>query len=98
MTLHLNLALLLNPSLVEAYLRPLGIVIELYPLPYRLSYALAAVAPTICVYLGRSWLTLVWWSLTGALIYTIQTTQESISRGKESISALEAMKYAAPGA
>lgn len=68
------------------------------PLPFTFSYALALVAPTISFILGRSWLTIAWWSITAVVIFAVQTVQESIQHGEESISALEAMKYTAPGA
>jgi len=91
--LHLNLALLLHPNEVRA-----RIDIEIRSLSYQLSYVLAAVAPALCIFLGRSWQTVTWWSLTGTIVFVTHTVQESINRGNESISELEAMRYVAPGA
>lgn len=92
--LHLNMALLLRPSTVITYFPDM----DINPIPYSLCYALAAVAPTLCVFLGKRWQTIAWWCFTSAVIFIVQTVQQSIVRGNESISELEAMKYTSPGA
>ncbi|KAJ7600637.1 hypothetical protein C8J56DRAFT_910877 [Mycena floridula] len=96
--LHLNLSILLRPSELRQFLDRLEVDVDLHPISYSLSYALAAVAPTLCLFVGHSWPTVAWWSLTGGVIFTVQTAQTAIDSGNESISSLEAMKYVAPSA
>ncbi|KAF5369320.1 hypothetical protein D9758_002742 [Tetrapyrgos nigripes] len=72
--------------------------LNLHPLPYSISYALALVAPTVCLFFGRSWLTAAWWSVTLGIVFTAQTMQDAIISGNEGISALEKLRYTAPGA
>jgi hypothetical protein len=100
LAIHLNLLLLFDPTHVHFLLRrmQLGDNTEINPLSYNLSYMLSLVAPTLCFFLWKPWLTITWWSLTPAVIYAVQTVQQAITQGNESIAALEAMRYTAPGA
>ncbi|ESK87160.1 hypothetical protein Moror_11853 [Moniliophthora roreri MCA 2997] len=100
LALHLNAILLFDPTHVHFLLRrmQLGDNIEIHPLPYNLSYILSLVAPAVCFFLRKPWLTIGWWSITPAVIYAVQAVQEAITQGNENITALEAMKYTAPGA
>ena len=72
--------------------------IDLRPLSYTLCYALAAVAPTLSMFLRRTWQSSVWWGLTVAVIFIVQTVTEAIAHGNTSISGLETMRYVAHGA
>ncbi|KAL0961094.1 hypothetical protein HGRIS_006076 [Hohenbuehelia grisea] len=99
LALHLNLAILLDPQRARSLLGgEFGEQISLHYLSYQFSYAIAAVAPTLCLFLGRSWQTIVWWCFPIGLIYITQSLQQAIAQGHESIMALEAMRYRAPGA
>ncbi|KAK0487656.1 hypothetical protein IW261DRAFT_632773 [Armillaria novae-zelandiae] len=62
---------------------------------YPLTYALSLVAPTLCLFLGSP---VAWWCVTPVIIFVVQSIQDGIDRGTESIAALEAMKYHALGA
>ncbi|KAF9077744.1 hypothetical protein BDP27DRAFT_1413436 [Rhodocollybia butyracea] len=102
--LHANLLLLLDSNSIRNILLRFRIELNsntdlgLYTLGPTLSYSLALVAPTVCIFLRRSWLTISWWSITAVVTYTVQTVLESIASGNERISSLEAMRYVAPGA
>ncbi|RDB17986.1 hypothetical protein Hypma_000746 [Hypsizygus marmoreus] len=71
---------------------------DFHPLSFQLSYVLAAVAPTLSLFLRRPWQSTIWWTLTELVVFTVQTVMELINEGNESISELEAMRYVAPGA
>jgi hypothetical protein len=94
LAIHLNLVLLFFPEKFQAWLRPNN----LKALSYLQTYVLSAVAPTLSVLSGRAWQTVAWWSLTGALVLVVQTVQNSIVRGNQSVEELERLKYVAPGA
>ncbi|SJL07728.1 uncharacterized protein ARMOST_11078 [Armillaria ostoyae] len=61
----------------------------------HLTYALSLVAPTLCLFLGSP---AAWWCITPVVVFVVQSIQDGIDRGTESIAALEAMKYHALGA
>jgi hypothetical protein len=92
--IHLGLALLLYPEKLQAWFQSRN----LKPLPYPAMYTFSAIAPVLSVLSGRAWQTTVWWSLTGALVSVVQTVQESIIQGNQSVAELEKLKYVAPGA
>ena len=93
--IHLNLSLSLLPPRICKY----GIDIHLpSPLSFSLTYALSAVAPTLCLFIGHTWKTMLWWCITPAMVYTIQAVKISIYEARESISTLEGLKFRAPGA
>ena len=93
--IHLNLSLYLLPSRVRKY----GIDIQLpSPLSFSLTYALSAVAPTLCLFIGHTWKTMLWWCIAPAMVYAVQVVKMSIYEANESISTLEGLKYRAPGA
>jgi len=104
LVLHANLVLLLDPTSVCNILLRVGIRIDdhvdlrSYTLSPTLSYTLALVAPSICLFLRRSWWTIAWWSITIIITYAVQLVLDSISTGDERITSLEAMRYRAPGA
>lgn len=104
LVLHANLLLLLDPTSVRNILLRVGIRIDdhvdlrSYTLSPTLSYTLALVAPSICLFLRRSWWTIAWWSITIIITYAVQLVLDSISTGDERITSLEAMRYRAPGA
>ncbi|KAF5382561.1 hypothetical protein D9615_002868 [Tricholomella constricta] len=60
--LHLNLALVAFRD--EIRVRYNVSDEFMHPLPYQLSYAIAAVPPTLAMFLRRSWQSSVWWGLT----------------------------------
>ena len=94
--LHANLYLLAFPGNVKTGLQIVDI--DIRPLSYPLCYTLAAVAPTLSVFLQRAWQSSVWWGLTLAIIFVVHNVTEAVSRGNEGISRLETMKYVAHGA
>jgi hypothetical protein len=71
---------------------------DIRPFSYQLSYVIAAVAPTLSLFLRRSWQSTTWWGLTVAVVFTVHMVAGSIDRGNASIAELETMKYIAPGA
>jgi hypothetical protein len=93
--MHTNLYLLAFSGDMKILLR---LKVDVRPLSYPLCYALAAVAPTLSVFLRQRWQSSVWWGLTVIVIFTVQTMTEAVAHGNERISALEAMKYVAHGA
>ena len=94
--LHANLYLLAFLGNVKTGLQIADI--DVRPLSYALCYTLAAIAPTLSVFLQRAWQSSVWWGSTLAMIFVVQNVTEAIARGIESISRLETMKYVAHGA
>ncbi|KAK0202002.1 hypothetical protein DFS33DRAFT_1038454 [Desarmillaria ectypa] len=62
---------------------------------YQLTYVLSLVAPTLCLFLGSP---VAWWCVTPAVVFVVQSIQDGLDRGTESIAALESMKYHALGA
>ncbi|KAK0464282.1 uncharacterized protein EV420DRAFT_1760335 [Desarmillaria tabescens] len=57
---------------------------------YQLTYALSLVAPTLYLFLGSP---VAWWCFTPVVVFIVQSIQDGIDRGTESIAALESMKY-----
>ncbi|KAK7469276.1 hypothetical protein VKT23_003760 [Stygiomarasmius scandens] len=101
LVVHFNLLLLVNSGAITTSLLQIrlgDLHLDLHPFSYSICYALALVAPTVCLFFGRSSLTTIWWSITLGVVFAVQSVQESIVSGNESISALEALKYNAPGA
>ncbi|KAJ3983608.1 hypothetical protein F5890DRAFT_164162 [Lentinula detonsa] len=104
LVLHVNLMLLLDSTSVRNFLVQAGVGLDdniqlgNYTLSPTLAYALAFVAPAVCLFLRRSWLTIAWWSITVCVTYAVQLVLEAAAQGDEHIRSLEAMKYAAPGA
>ncbi|KAH0586197.1 hypothetical protein H2248_007456 [Termitomyces sp. 'cryptogamus'] len=96
MFLHFNLALVTFPT----ELRSLNIFSEaaLHSFPYQLTYAVAAVPPTLSMFLRKSWQSTAWWGVTILVVFTVQTVTYSINKGNESISELESMRYVSRGA
>ena len=80
------------------WLQPVHHQWNLRPFSYPVTYALSALAPAICVLLGRSWQTVAWWSLTCAVTFVVQAVQHSVAQGNQSVLELEKLKYVAPGA
>jgi len=87
---HLNLAALLHAEFVHRH--------NIQIIPHPISYGLSALAPCLCVLLGRSWQTTVWWSLTGVIVFIIHIVQRSIALGHTALLELERLKYMARGA
>jgi len=102
--LHVNLLLLLDPTSFRNILLRMGVELNgntdfgLYTLSPTLVYSLALVAPAVCIFLRRSWSTICWWSITVVITYAVQMVLESMVRGHEHLSSLEAMRYSVPGA
>lgn len=96
LAIHVNLAVLTFSGDSQTRVR-LG-DLDVHPVPYQLLYIISAVAPTLSLFLRRSWQSTAWWSLTAAVVFTVHTVAGSIDRGNERIAELETMKYVAPGA
>ncbi|KAJ7175897.1 hypothetical protein C8R46DRAFT_1214347 [Mycena filopes] len=86
--LHANIALRLHRTAVVPH--PL-------PLPYSMSYALAAVAPTLNLVSGHSWQATVWAAVPAAVIALTHSVHVTLQEGDEALVELEALKYRAPG-
>ncbi|KAF8231739.1 hypothetical protein L208DRAFT_1423448 [Tricholoma matsutake] len=96
--LHANIYFLAFPDDMTTRLRVHVADVDIRPLSYPICYALAAVAPTHSLFLRRAWQSSVWWGLTVAVIFIVETVTKAIMQGNESISTLETMKYVAHGA
>ncbi|KAF8895492.1 hypothetical protein BD779DRAFT_733146 [Infundibulicybe gibba] len=89
--LHINLGIHIHPQIPALRL-------DLHPISFPLTYALAAVAPTLALFLQCPWQTTLWWCFTSILGVIVQIILHSIAQSNESISELDAMKYLAFGA
>jgi hypothetical protein len=89
LALHANLALLLHPNLL----------LRLYPLPlsYSLSYALSAVAPSLSLFLARSWQATAWAALPVLVVALTHSVHSTLQEGDEALAELETLQYRAPG-
>jgi hypothetical protein len=87
--IHLDLGLLLYPS---------QSTLTITPFSYLPLCCLSAVSPCMSILLGRNWLTVAWWSVTGGVVWLAHSVQCWIDKGDRSIMELEGMKYVAPGA
>jgi hypothetical protein len=86
---HLNLALLLHPLIFN---------VKVCYLSHPVPLAVSAVAPVLCMILGKSWRTIAWWCITPTISILVQTIQGWIAHGNKSIVELESLKYVARGA
>ena len=94
--IHLNVAFIAFED--DIRLRSRISEVALHPLPYQLSYAIAAVPFTLSLFLRKPWQSSSWWSLTLVMVFIVQTVTSSIIQGNESISELETLRYRSPGA
>jgi hypothetical protein len=88
--IHLDLGLLLYPDR--------STLTDIQPLSYLPLFGLSAVSPCLSLLLGRSWLTVAWWSVTGGVVWVAHSVQGWMDKGDQSITELEGMQYVAPGA
>jgi hypothetical protein len=88
--IHLDLSLLLYPDR--------STLTDISPLPYPPLFGLSALSPCLSILLGRSWLTVAWWSVSGGVVWLAYNVQHWIDKGDQSIKELEGMKYVAAGA
>ncbi|KAF7314279.1 hypothetical protein MKEN_00900500 [Mycena kentingensis (nom. inval.)] len=88
--LHANLVLHVHPTLIPASM-PL-------PLSYATSYALALVAPTLSIFLGRVWQTTAWTFAPAAVVGLVHSVHSTLREGDAALAELETLKYNAPGA
>ncbi|KAJ7761506.1 hypothetical protein DFH07DRAFT_815228 [Mycena maculata] len=88
LALHANLALRLHPSLEFT---------ALAPLPYAFAYALAGVAPTLSLFLARSWQATLWAAVPALAVGVAHSVHSTLQEGDEALAELEALKYRAPG-
>ncbi|KAJ7134661.1 hypothetical protein C8R44DRAFT_870267 [Mycena epipterygia] len=84
LALHANLALHLHPHIYA-------------PLSYSLVYALAAVAPTLSLFLGRSWQATVWAAFPALVVALTHSVHSTLQEGDVALTELESLKYRAPG-
>ncbi|KAJ6508723.1 hypothetical protein C8R45DRAFT_968465 [Mycena sanguinolenta] len=92
LALHANLALLLHPNLLLR-LHP---TVPL-PLSYSLSYLLSAVAPSLSVFLARSWQAIAWAALPLLVVGLTHSVHSTLREGDEALAELETLQYRAPG-
>ncbi|KAJ7107286.1 hypothetical protein C8R43DRAFT_204223 [Mycena crocata] len=90
LALHANLALHLHGGDIRLSFSPV--------LSYTHTYALAAVAPCLSLFLGRSWQATAWAAAPVALIALAHSVHGTLREGDEALAELEALKYSAPGA
>jgi hypothetical protein len=88
--IHVNLSLLLYPER--------STLAEISLLSYRPLFALSAVSPCLGLLLGRGWLTVAWWSVSGMVVCLAYSVQRWIDKENQSLTELEELKYVAPGA
>ncbi|KAJ7044168.1 hypothetical protein C8F04DRAFT_1071913 [Mycena alexandri] len=88
LALHANLALHLHPTLLSR--SPL-------PIPYSLSYPLAAIDPTLNVFLRHSWQAVAWAAVPAAVVGLTHSVHSTLQEGDEALVQLETLKYRAPG-
>ncbi|KAF9046594.1 hypothetical protein BJ165DRAFT_1178428 [Panaeolus papilionaceus] len=94
--IHFNLMLI---SMSEHLRSSIGIPSNLVlPLSFSLLYTLAAVAPTLSLFLQRSWQTTVWWCVTPLIVYFSHGIMDTIQRSEQSIAELHNLRYDARGA
>ncbi|KAF9533145.1 hypothetical protein CPB83DRAFT_845915 [Crepidotus variabilis] len=93
--IHGNLALLFFSDEIRKTLNWEGAPA---PLPIELIYSLAAVPPTLSLFLGKPWQTTAWWSITLIMVFVTQNIRSNIQASNDGIAELEKMKYRAPGA
>lgn len=86
LALHANLALRLHPT-------PRAPA----PLSYAFSYALAGVAPTLSLFLARSWQATLWAAVPALVVALTHSVHNTLQEGDEALAELEALKYRAPG-
>ncbi|KAF7298959.1 hypothetical protein MIND_00844000 [Mycena indigotica] len=88
--LHANLLLHLHPTFLHNAFPPI-------PLSYSTSYALACVAPTLALFLGRAWQTTLWSSFPALVIGLVHSVHSTLKEGDQALAELEALKYRAAG-
>jgi hypothetical protein len=92
---HLNFALCFFPDEVR-------VLLQLDNAPRSLSfwmlYCIAAVSPSLSLFLNKPWQTTIWWCITPFMVFIAQTVLDAIQSNVEGIAKLEAMRYSAPGA
>ncbi|KAJ7505277.1 hypothetical protein B0H11DRAFT_1904663 [Mycena galericulata] len=86
LALHVNLALRLHPSPD----RP-------PPLSYAFAYSLAGVAPTLSLFLARSWQATLWAAVPALVVALTHSVHSTLQEGDEALAELETLKYRAPG-
>ncbi|CAK5284179.1 unnamed protein product [Mycena citricolor] len=100
LVLHANLALHLHPALIRVLLpsysnsTPLPVAI---PLSYPLTFSLAAVPPTFCLFLHHAWQANAWAASPFIVVTLIHSVHETLSEGSEALAELESLRYRAPG-
>ncbi|KAJ7672795.1 hypothetical protein B0H17DRAFT_1084002 [Mycena rosella] len=90
LALHANLALHLHRAHFSS--SP-----ALTPLSYPLCYALAAVAPTLALFLARAWQATVWAAVPALVVGLVHSVHSTLQEGDEALAELESLKYRAPG-
>ncbi|KAJ7259490.1 hypothetical protein B0H12DRAFT_1108257 [Mycena haematopus] len=92
LAVHANLALHLHPNLAPRLrLRPP------LPLSYLLSYLATAVAPSLSLFLARSWQATAWDALPLLVVALTHSVHSTLMEGDEALAELEALQYRAPG-
>ncbi|KAJ7095835.1 hypothetical protein B0H15DRAFT_74708 [Mycena belliarum] len=86
LALHASLAVHLHP---QPRLRG--------PLPYALTYALAAVAPAVALVLGCAWQTTAWAAVPALVVALTHSVHATLREGDAALAELESLKYRAPG-
>ncbi|PPR04089.1 hypothetical protein CVT24_010662 [Panaeolus cyanescens] len=94
--IHFNLMLC---SMTEERRQSIGVPSNLFlPLSFGFLYTLAAVAPTLSLFLQRSWQTTIWSCVTLVVVYFNQGIMDTIQKSEQSIAELHSLRYNAKGA
>lgn len=77
---------------------PNGILQSSQALPLKFLYPLAAVAPSLSIYLRNPWQVSIWWCTTFTMVYLTQFILDTIEDQNYQVAQLEGLRYRAPGA
>ncbi|KAK7048408.1 hypothetical protein R3P38DRAFT_2869180 [Favolaschia claudopus] len=91
--LHSNLTLLVHPTLaLHSTLKALPL-----PISFSLTYALAAVWPTLSLFLARSWQVTAFSAASFLVVALTHSVLRTLQEGDQALAELETLRYRAPG-
>ncbi|KAG2010261.1 hypothetical protein CC2G_013099 [Coprinopsis cinerea AmutBmut pab1-1] len=77
---------------------PNGILQSSQALPLKFLYPVAAIAPSLSIYLRNPWQVSIWWCTTFTMVYLTQFILDTIEDQNYQVAQLEGLRYRAPGA
>ncbi|KAK7681527.1 hypothetical protein QCA50_015259 [Cerrena zonata] len=72
--------------------------ILLLPIGYSILYGLSVAPALLSLFSGNSWVDVVWWLATPAMVYFVHSSQRWFAQETEGIQNLEKLRYDAKGA